>query len=235
MGIAGDDRELHRGIGLRSNQIGGIANKAREFVLADKDKRVGLNWRRNEIEKVLGGDAVCGLHWGGRNSDDARGPKFGGDAKSNSSTHGMTNEDGTVWNDQAACSKAAGEGEGAGFGLVGSKRTIGTAMARKIRDVDDEALRSERAREVGHDDFVAGQAVKENGSAALRIFAQAGFLDDVHNERAGAGVNQVMARGEAARGIHGEEGAEEKKENAGARENRLFMFHAEGRLRERGI
>ena len=235
MGIAGDDGELHRGIGLRSDEIGGIASKAREFVLANEDKRVGLNRRRNEKEKVFGGDAVRDMHGGGRNGDDARGPEFRGDAESNSSTHGMANEDGAFWNDQAACSKPARERDGAGLGLIGAEWAVGAAVARKIRDVDDEALLGESAREVGHDGPVGGQAVKENGGAPLRIFAHAGFLDYVHNERARAGVDQVVTRGEAAGGIHGEEGAEEKKRNAGAGENRLFMFHAEGRLRERGI
>ena len=107
-------------------------------------------------------------------------------------------------------------------------------MAGKIGDVDSEALRREAARQVGHDDFVGGQAVKENDGAALGIFGEAGFLDDVHGERAGAGVHEVVAYGKAARGIQGEGRAEEDKQNARGSEKRFFVFHVEGRLRERG-
>ncbi len=107
-------------------------------------------------------------------------------------------------------------------------------MAGKIGDVDSEALRREAARQVGHDDFVGGQAVKENDGAALGIFGEAGFLDDVHGERAGAGVHEVVMYGEAARGIEGEGRAEEDKQNASGSEKCFFVFHVEGRLRKRG-
>jgi len=235
MRIARDDGELHGRIGLRSNKIGGVPDEARKFVLANKDERVGLKRRGNEIEKVFRGDTVRGLHRRGGNGDDARGTELGGDAQSNVPAHGMAQEDGAVRNDQATCSKAARKRDGAGFGLVGCERAVGAAMAGQIGDVDDEALRSESAREIGHDDPVGGQAVKENGCATLGIFAEAGFLYDVHDEWAGAGVDQVVARGKAAGGKEGEGRAEEKEKNAGGRKNRLLMFHAEGCLRERGF
>ena len=87
-------------------------------------------------------------------------------------------------------------------------------MAGKIGDVDGEALHGEAARQIGHDDFVGGEAVKENDGAVLRIFGQPGFLDDVHGEGAGAGVHQVVAHGKAARGIQSEGRAEKEKHNA---------------------
>ena len=107
-------------------------------------------------------------------------------------------------------------------------------MAGKIGDEDSEALRREAARQVGHDDFVGGEAVKENDGAALGIFGDAGFLDDIHGERTRAGVHDVVAYGKAARGIAGEGRADEDKQNARDSEKPFFVFHAEGRLLERG-
>ena len=75
--------------------------------------------------------------------------------------------------------------------------------------------------------------MKENDGAALGIFNEAGFLDHVHGEGAGAGVYEVVAHGKAARGIEGEGRAEEEKQNACGSEKRFFVFHVEGRLRER--
>ncbi len=89
MGSAVNDGKLHRGVGCGSDEIGGVANEARKFILANEDERIGLNRRRDEIEKVFVGDAVGGLHrrWG--EGDDARRAEFGGEAESDVSTHGV--------------------------------------------------------------------------------------------------------------------------------------------------
>lgn len=76
--------------------------------------------------------------------------------------------------------------------------------------------------------------MKKNDGAALGIFGEAGFLDDVHGERARAGVHQVVVNGEAPRGIEGEGRAEEDKQNASGGKKDFFVFHDEGRLQERG-
>jgi len=107
-------------------------------------------------------------------------------------------------------------------------------MAGEIGDVDGEALRRKAARKIGHDNFVGGEAVKQNDGAALGIFGEAGFLDDVHGEGAGASVHKVVAHGKAARGIEGEGRAEEEKHNACGSEKPFLVFHDEDRLRERG-
>ncbi len=107
-------------------------------------------------------------------------------------------------------------------------------MTGKIGDVDGEALCRKAARKIGHDDFVGGEAVKENDGAALGIFGEAGFLDDVHGEGAGAGVHKVVAHGETARGIQSEGRAKKEKHKARGSEKPFFVFHVEGRLRERG-
>ncbi len=108
-------------------------------------------------------------------------------------------------------------------------------MAGQIGNVDGKTLRGESARQIRHDDPVGGEAVEKNGGAAFGIIVQAGFLDDVDDEGAGAGVDPVVSRGKAARGIEGENCAEEKKKDAGDGESRLFMFHAKGRLGELGL
>ena len=175
-----------------------------------------------------------GLHGRGRYGDNAGGANFGRDAQSDVGAHGVANKESVVWKNQAACGKAAHKGARAGFRLVRRKRAVGAAVAGKIRDVDDEALRREGARQVGHDDFVGGQAVEKNDGAVLGILGEAGFLDDVHGERAGAGVDEVVAHRKAARGIEGEGRTEKDKQNARDSEKAFFVFHAEGRLRELG-
>ena len=234
VGVAGDRGEFDGGISARGGKIGGVPDQAWEFILADEDERIGLERRRVEVEEVFSGDAMGGLHGCGGNGDNACGAKLGRETQRDGATHGVAHEDGVVRKNQAACGEAAHEGTRAGFGRVGREGAIGTAVAGKIGDVDSEALRREAARKVGHDDFVGGQAVKENDGAALGIFGEAGFLDDVHGERAGAGVHEVVMYGEAARGIEGEGRTEEDKQNARGSEKGFFMFHVEGRLRERG-
>ena len=107
-------------------------------------------------------------------------------------------------------------------------------MAGKIGDVDGKALRRETARKIGHDDFVGGEAVKENDGSALGIFGHAGFQNDVHGERAGTRVHKVVAYSKSARGIQGEDHAKEEKHNAHGSEKGFFVLHDEDRLRERG-
>jgi len=175
-----------------------------------------------------------GLHGCGGNGDNARGANLGRETQSEVAAHGVAHKHGMVRKNQTACREAAHKGAGAGFGLVGRKGAVGAAVAGKIGDVDREALRREAARQIGHDDFVGGEAVKKNDGAALGIFGEAGFLDDVHGERAGARVYDVMAHGEAACGIEGEGHSKEDKKNTSDSEKPFLVFHVEGRLQERG-
>jgi len=234
VGVAGDRGEFDSGISARGGEIGGVPDQAWEFILADENERIGLERRRVEVKKIFSGDAMGGLHGGGGNGDDARGANFGRETQRDGAAHGVAHEDGVVRKNQAASGEAAHEGTRAGFGRVGREGAIGAAVAGKIGDVDSEALCREAARQVGHDDLVGGQAVKENDGAALGIFGETGFLDDVHGERAGAGVHEVVAYGKAARGIEGEGRADEDKQNTCGSEKPFFVFHVEDRLRERG-
>jgi len=234
VGIPGDRGEFNGGIGMRSDEISGVPDEAREFILANEDERVGLKRRRNEVEKILGGDAMRGLHGRGGNGDNARGANFGRDAQSDVAAHGVAYEHRVVRKNQSACGKAAHKGTRAGFSLVRRKGPVGAAVAGKIGDVDTEALRREASRKIGHADFVSGEAVKKNDGAALRICGEAGLLDGVHGERAGAGVHQVVTHREPTRGIQSKGRAEKDENNAGGSEKPFFVFHSEGRLREQG-
>ena len=96
MGVAGDRGEFDGGIGARSGEIGGVPDQACEFILADEDERIGLERRRNEVEKIFSGDAVRGLHGRRGNGDNARGTKLGRETQRDIAAHGVAHEDGVV-------------------------------------------------------------------------------------------------------------------------------------------
>jgi len=233
--VAGDHREFDGWIRVRGDEIGGVRYQAGELILAGEDERIELNRRRNEVKKIFSGDAMRGLHGRGGNGDNACGAKLGSDAQSDVGPHRVAHKDGVIWKEQPASGEATREGTRARLGLVGRKGAVGAAVAGEIRDVDGQALHGKAARQIGHDDLVGGEAMKENDSAALGIFGNAGLLDDVHGEWAGAGVHQVVANREAARGIEGESRADEDEKNTGGSEKAFFVFHVEGRLRELGL
>ena len=156
VGVSGNRSEFDAWVRVRSGEIGGVLDQARELILADEDERIGLERRRIEVEKIFSGDAVRGLHGRGGNGDNARGANLGSNTQSDGTAHGVAHKDGVVRKNQAACGEAAHKGVRAGFGLFGRKRAVGAAVAGKIGDVDSEALRRKGARQVGHDDFVTG-------------------------------------------------------------------------------
>ena len=100
-------------------------------------------------------------------------------------------------------------------------------MAGQIGNEHGEPLRREAARKIRHDDFVGGEAVKQNDGTALGILRDAGFLHNVHSEGARAGVDEIVVHGEAARGVGGESRSEKEKQAACGGENGILMFHVE--------
>jgi len=205
---------LHGGI-VGRNQIGGVPLQARKFKLADDDPCIGHNSGDIIEEKILMADAVVRLHGRGGEGDDAGWPEFFCDSEGDGPTQGVAGKNGPIRDNQAACRKPPNERGRAGFSLGGSEGARGVSVASQIGDIHAEALFSESAAEVLHDDAVCGEAMEENDGAQFGGGGQISAFEgnDLHAAR--GGVDDVAFFGIAAGGKENNGAAEQEAENPG--------------------
>jgi hypothetical protein len=109
-----------------------------------------------------------------------------GDTERDGATHGVAGEDGQRRVDGPTKDQLSNHLLAAGLRSVWRKGAGGAAVARKIRNEDTQILGSKGPRQIRHDLFVGGEAVKQNDIAPNMIVP---VVEDIGDHVAAARVD----------------------------------------------